>query len=98
MGVAFRELTGPTMPILRQLLWRAAAKVASDPELRAKAADLAERELRPHELYAASEVFLTSSVTGVRPLAAVDGRSLPESAPVCDAYHAAYDGLDGDRF
>ena len=35
------------MPILRQLLWRAAAKVASDPELRAKAAEVVTREVKP---------------------------------------------------
>ena len=35
------------MPFLRQLLWRAAAKVASDPELRAKAAEVVNREVVP---------------------------------------------------
>ena len=35
------------MPLIRQLLMRAARQVASDPEMRAKAAELFRREVQP---------------------------------------------------
>ena len=35
------------MPILRSLFWYAAQRVASDPEARAKAADLLEQKIKP---------------------------------------------------
>ena len=41
-----------------------------------------ERRLQPDELFDAAEVILSSSVSGIRPLAAVDARLLPTEAPL----------------
>lgn len=35
------------MPLLRKLLWRAAKHIASDPQARAKAAEVFEKEVKP---------------------------------------------------
>ncbi len=64
-------------------------------ELAANGRRCEERRLLPAELGDASEVFLSSSVTGVRPLAAIDGRSLPEAAPIAEWLHESYEALEG---
>ena len=53
------------------------------------------RLVRPSDLDGAGEVFLTSSVTGIRALGAVDGRRLSENAPVSEWLDAAYESLPG---
>lgn len=54
-----------------------------------------ERRLLPEELGNASEVMLSSSVTGVRALGAIDGHSLPEAAPVAEWLDERYEALEG---
>jgi len=54
-----------------------------------------ERQIQPAELDTASEIFISSSVNGVRPLGAVNGRRLPDAAPVCDWLHERYEALGG---
>jgi branched-chain amino acid aminotransferase len=54
-----------------------------------------ERVVFPYDLDDATEVFLTSSVAGIRALGAVDGRRLPEAAPVSEWLDARYEALDG---
>lgn len=56
-----------------------------------------ERRLEPGDLEGASEVFLSSSVAGIRRLAALQGRSLPAEAPVCAWLAQGYEQLPGDR-
>ena len=53
------------------------------------------RLIQPAELDTATEIFITSSVSGVRPLGAVNGRRLPDAAPVCDWLHERYEALGG---
>lgn len=53
------------------------------------------RVLYPEELEAASEVILSSSVSGIRALAAVDGHRLPEEAPLAEWLDARYEALAG---
>jgi branched-subunit amino acid aminotransferase/4-amino-4-deoxychorismate lyase len=54
-----------------------------------------ERRLLPEELGNASEVILSSSVTGVRALAAIDGHSLDAAAPVAEWLDERYEALEG---
>jgi branched-subunit amino acid aminotransferase/4-amino-4-deoxychorismate lyase len=53
------------------------------------------RRLLPTELADASEVILSSSVTGVRALAAIDGLGLPEATPVAEWLDERYEALEG---
>ncbi len=64
-------------------------------ELEANGRRWEERCLQTQELANASEVMLSSSVTGVRALAAIDGRSLPEAAPVAEWLDERYEALEG---
>lgn len=54
-----------------------------------------ERRLFPDELGRAAEVFLSSSVSGIRALAAVDGRPLPTEASVAAWLDERYEALEG---
>jgi len=54
-----------------------------------------ERRLQPEELHSASEVILSSSVTGIRALASVDGHALPADAPVAAWLDERYEALAG---
>ena len=62
-------------------------------ELRAAGREFAECILKPANLHTASEVLISSSVNGIRPLAAVDGHPLPEATPVCDWLHERYEAF-----
>jgi branched-chain amino acid aminotransferase len=42
---------------------------------------VAEVDLRPDELFAADEAFLTGSVAGIVPLVALDGRPIGSGSP-----------------
>ncbi len=64
-------------------------------ELEAAGRQFEERPVLPENLDAATEVFLTSSVTGIRALGALDGRRLPEAAPVSEWLDAGYEALNG---
>lgn len=64
-------------------------------ELEATGRRFEERRVLPDDLDDATEVFLTSSVTGIRALGAVDGRRLPEAAPVSEWLDASYEALNG---
>ena len=63
--------------------------------LRADARLLIERPCEADELLGAAEVFLTSSLIGVRPLRSIDGRSLPARAPVAAWLQSQYARLAG---
>ncbi len=52
-----------------------------------------ERPLHAADLCRASEIFLTSSLVGVRSLRRVDGKPLSESSPVADVLAAVYEAL-----
>jgi len=54
-----------------------------------------ERRLLPEELHAAAEVILSSSVTGIRALARLDGHALPADAPVAAWLDERYEALEG---
>jgi len=60
--------------------------------------DEKERLIQPTELETATEVFISSSVNGIRPLAAVNGRRLPDAAPVCNWLDERYEALGGGFF
>ena len=64
-------------------------------ELEAAGRRFEERPVLPENLDPATEVFLTSSVTGIRALGALDGRRLPEAAPVSEWLDTGYEALDG---
>jgi branched-chain amino acid aminotransferase len=51
------------------------------------------RELTPYDLYTAEEVFLTSTVIGVQPILALDGRTVGggKRGPVAERLQALYD-------
>jgi hypothetical protein len=49
----------------------------------------------PEELPGADEVILSSSVSGIRALAAVDGHRLPEDAPLALWLDGRYEALPG---
>jgi branched-chain amino acid aminotransferase len=53
------------------------------------------RPVMPADLDDATEVFLSSSVTGIRALGAVDGRRLPEAAPVSERLDMSYEAVEG---
>jgi len=55
-----------------------------------------ERILLRQELDQASEVFVTSSVSSIRPLRTLQGRELPEDAPVADWLREQYESLPGE--
>ncbi len=54
-----------------------------------------ERMLSSEQLAAASEVIISSSVSGIRPLRALDGGPLPEAAPVAEWLEARYEAIEG---
>jgi branched-subunit amino acid aminotransferase/4-amino-4-deoxychorismate lyase len=54
-----------------------------------------ERELYPAEVHTAAEVILSSSVSGIRALAAVDGHGLPAEAPLAEWLDERYEQLPG---
>jgi branched-chain amino acid aminotransferase len=54
-----------------------------------------EQRLLPHDLGGADEVILSSSVTGIRPLRAVDAQLLPEATPVAEWLDERYEALAG---
>ena len=64
-------------------------------ELEAATRGLEERLIFPDDLDHAAEVFLTSSVAGIRALGAIDGRRLPEAVPVSKWLDANYEAVDG---
>lgn len=64
-------------------------------ELDAMGRRFEERPVLPAHLDDATEIFLTSSVTGIRALGAVDGRRLPEAAPVSERLDTSYETVDG---
>ena len=64
-------------------------------ELEATTRGFEERLVFPEDLNDAIEVFLTSSVAGIRALGAIDGRRLPEAAPVSEWLDANYEAVDG---
>ena len=64
-------------------------------ELAAAGRPAEERTVFPDELDSASEVFISSSVSGIRALAALDGRALPEVAPVAEWLDQRYEALEG---
>ncbi len=64
-------------------------------ELEANGRPWSERRLLPDEVTSADELILTSSVTGIRPLSAVDGHPLPEDAPVALWLDERYEALPG---
>jgi|TARA_B100001964_G_scaffold207675_1_gene239733 branched-chain amino acid aminotransferase len=64
-------------------------------ELEASTRGFEERLIFPDDLDDATEVFLTSSVAGIRALSAIDGRRLPEAAPVSKWLDTSYEAVDG---
>jgi len=64
-------------------------------ELEANERPWHERRLFPADFVDADEVILSSSVTGIRPLGAVDGQRLPEAAPVAEWLDERYEALEG---
>ena len=64
-------------------------------ELAAARRPAREDTLSPEDLESASEVIITSSVSGIRPLRALDGRPLPEASPVAEWLEARYEAIDG---
>jgi branched-chain amino acid aminotransferase len=65
-------------------------------ELEAARRPFEERILLREELEIASEVFVTSSVSSIRPLRTIQGRELPRAAPVSDWLRGLYESLPGD--
>jgi branched-chain amino acid aminotransferase len=64
-------------------------------ELEAARRPREERILLREELETASEVFVTSSVSSIRPLVTIQGRALPQAAPVADWLRKRYEALPG---
>ena len=64
-------------------------------ELEAARRAFEERILQREELETASEVFVTSSVSSIHPLRAIQGRALPQAAPVADWLRERYEALPG---
>lgn len=54
-----------------------------------------ENMLWPDDLAGADEVILSSSVSGIRALAALDGHALPEASPVAEWLDKRYEALEG---
>jgi branched-chain amino acid aminotransferase len=65
-------------------------------ELEAAGRSFKERILQRTDIDNASEIFVTSSVSSIRPLRAMQGRELPEATPVADWLRDLYDALPGD--
>jgi branched-chain amino acid aminotransferase len=65
-------------------------------ELEAARRPFEERILLREELETASEVFVTSSVSSIRPLRTIQGRELPQATPVADWLRELYEALAGD--
>lgn len=65
-------------------------------ELEAARRSVQQRILLREELESASEVFVTSSVSSIRPLRTLQGRELPEDTPVADWLRERYEALPGD--
>jgi len=57
--------------------------------------EISERPITPAELFAAKEVFLTSTVFGVMPVVCIDGKKIGDGSvgPVTKKYAKAYDGF-----
>ncbi len=84
------EATATNVFVLRKGKWSTPAPVAClEGVTRHIAMDILdqmgspveERNLTPHELYVAQEVFLTGTGAGIVPVEAVDGRRIGENAP-----------------
>ena len=65
-------------------------------ELEAAKRPFEERILLREEIETASEVFVTSSVSSIRPLRTLQGRELPQASPVADWLRELYEALPGD--
>jgi branched-chain amino acid aminotransferase len=65
-------------------------------ELGAAGRPCKEQMLQRADLETATEVFVTSSVSSIRPLRAIQGLPLPEATPVADWLRDLYDALPGD--
>lgn len=88
------EETVVTPPLSRGIL-PSTTRAFALAELEEAGRSSEERQLLPKELEGASEVFISSSVTGIRALGAVNGRALPEAAPVADWLDERYEALEG---
>jgi branched-chain amino acid aminotransferase len=66
-----RLVTPPALNILEGVTRAVILGLAAQAGLRAE-----ERELTPYDLYTADELFLTSTVVGVMPIVALDGRTI----------------------
>ncbi len=64
-------------------------------ELAADGRPCEERLVLPEEVSSAGEVILSSSVSGIRAVAAVDGKPLPAAAPVAEWLDERYEALEG---
>lgn len=83
-----------TPPLSRGILPATTRKFIID-ELASAGRPSEERMIFPDELDSASEVLISSSVSGIRALAALDGRPLPEKAPVAEWLDGRYEALEG---
>ena len=84
-----------TPPLSRGIL-AGTVRAFSLQELAAAGRPFEERTLWPKELETASEVFMTSSVTSIRPLRAIQGRPLQGATPVAEWLRERYEALPGD--
>jgi branched-chain amino acid aminotransferase len=82
-GALFSPPEGILMGITRQTVFELAAEHAIPAR---------EAQLTAYDLYAADEVFLTSTAGGIMPLAEIDGRSIGDGkpGPVARRVHALY--------
>ena len=83
-----------TPPLSRGIL-PATTRTFIIDELGATGRAAEERMILPDELDAASEIIISSSVSGIRALAALDGRPLPSPAPVAEWLDERYEALAG---
>ena len=65
-------------------------------ELEAAGRPVEERILPREELETAGEIFVTSSVSSIRPLRTIQGRALPQATPVADWLRERYEALPGN--
>lgn len=92
---AVREGTVVTPPLSRGILPSTTRHWILE-RLRQEGRPATERRLELEELEDASEVFISSSVVGIRPLSAVQDHTLPDEVPVCSALSEGYEELPGD--
>jgi branched-chain amino acid aminotransferase len=87
-----RLLTPPALNVLEGVTREAILEVAPRVPIAAQV-----RDLTPYDLYTADEVLLTSTVVGVLPVVALDGRPIGAGAPgpVGRRLQALYDDLVG---